>query len=131
MPNSRIRPHIESLYTAYVEPATWVALGVPRRMEGQSASLEGHQAVPAVIGHFGKITSEQAHNARWMQQLKNRIAREIHPLCVCLFIFIGPRYIYPSVSKGRVQKPQARKLSVGGVPPPAPGASTDEIFPKS
>ena len=33
--------------------------------------------------------------------------------------------------KGRVQKPQARNLSVGGVPPPAPGASTDEIFPKS
>ena len=31
--------------------------------------------------------------------------------------------------KGSVQKPQARKLSVGGVP--APGASTDEIFPKS
>ena len=36
-----------------------------------------------------------------------------------------------SLDKGRVQKPQARKLSVGGVPPPAPGASTDEIFPKS
>ena len=52
MPNSRIRPHIESLYTAYVEPATWVALGVPRRMEGQSASLEGHQAISQVIGHL-------------------------------------------------------------------------------
>ena len=60
MPNSRIRPHIERLYKAYVEPATWVALGVPRRMEGQSASLEGHQAEPPVIGHISKVTSEQA-----------------------------------------------------------------------
>ena len=35
------------------------------------------------------------------------------------------------VDKGRFQKPQARKLSVGGVPPLPRGASTDENFPKS
>ena len=42
-------------------------------MESESASLEGHQAIPTVIGHFGKITSEQAHKAGW---LKNSIAKE-------------------------------------------------------
>ena len=35
---------------------------------------------------------------------------------------------FEAPSKGRCQKPQARKLSVGGYPP---GTSTDEIFPKS
>ena len=38
-------------------------------------------------------------------------------------------WLLQSLPKGRVQKPQARKLSVGGYPPP--GASTDKIFPKS
>ena len=41
-------------------------------------------------------------------------------------ILIG--FVFRS-GKGRVQKSQARKLSVGGIP--LPGASTDEIFPKS
>ena len=118
MPNSRIRPHIESLYTAYVEPATWVALGVPRRMEGQSASLEGHQAVPAVIGHFGKITSEQAHNAGWMQQLNNRIAREIHPLCVCYSFSSDPgTYTRVSLREG-FKNPRHGNFPLGGYPPP-------------
>ena len=77
MPNSRIQPHIERLYTAYVEPATWVALGVARRMEGQSASLEGHQAVPPVIGHFAKITEQHWCQSRMWVDFRSRLASNL------------------------------------------------------
>ena len=50
-------------------------------------------------------------------------------------IFIGPRSpgpIYVSgclkLSKGRLQNPQARKVSVRGVPHPPHGALMDKIF---
>ena len=38
---------------------------------------------------------------------------------------------WSSETEGRFQKPQSRKSSVRGVPPPAPRAITDDIFPKS
>ena len=42
-------------------------LGVARRMEGQSASLEGHQAVPPVIGHLPpKLHQKTKRTADWM-----------------------------------------------------------------
>ena len=44
-------------------------LGVGRRMEGQSASLEGHQAIAPVIGHLPKTTSEKKEENCWLDDL--------------------------------------------------------------